>query len=92
MKDNGNALNDRLLFRTAPSFSKAQLANVQFTDDTGADPFGSGAALVPYNGYLELVPVPEPSTWLLTGMGGLLLGYRNRRRMGDLWGQLRGQS
>jgi uncharacterized membrane protein len=40
--------------------------------------------MVGYNGYVELVPVPEPSTWLLSGLGGMLLGLRNRRRLSEL--------
>ena len=42
------------------------------------------------NGYVELVPVPEPSTWLLSGLGGMLLGLRNRRRVSELLAQWRG--
>jgi autotransporter-associated beta strand protein len=87
-KDDGAAGNDRLLFRTAPGFSEMQLANVQFEGDNGVS-YGKGATMIGYNGYLELVPVPEPSTWLLSGLGGLLLGYRNRRRVGELLAQLR---
>jgi hypothetical protein len=87
-KDDGAAGNDRLLFRTAPGFSEMQLANVQFEGDNGVS-YGQGATMISYNGYLELVPVPEPSTWLLSGLGGLLLGYRNRRRVGELLAQLR---
>ncbi|MEY5010620.1 MAG: hypothetical protein RLZZ253_1759, partial [Verrucomicrobiota bacterium] len=87
--DDGAAGNDRLLFRTAPGFSESFLRNVQFQGDDGSN-YALGATMVGYNGYVELVPVPEPSTWLLSGLGGMLLGLRNRRRVSELLAQWRG--
>jgi hypothetical protein len=77
------------LFRTAPGFSESFLRNVQFQGDDGSN-YALGATMVGYNGYVELVPVPEPSTWLLSGLGGMLLGWRNRRRVSELLAQWRG--
>lgn len=68
--DNGAAGNDRLLFTSDPGFSVADLANWQFTNDAGAN-FATGGLQIAYNGYYEIVPVPEPATWLA---GALLLG------------------
>ena len=77
--DNGSASNDRLLFTTPPGFTDAQLASIQFYDDIGS-PFAPGATLIPFNGYSELVPVPEPAA-IFTTIGLLgLVGYRERRR------------
>ncbi len=87
--DDGATGNDRLLFRTAPGFSESFLRNVQFQKDDGTN-YALGATMVGYNGYVELVPVPEPSTWLLSGLGGMLLGLRNRRRVSELLAQWRG--
>lgn len=83
--DNGSPGNDRLLFTLNPGFSTEALSSVEFFDDAG-EPFGyGGAILIPYNGYTELVPVPEPSSWMF-GVGSLvLLGSRRRpwRQAGD---------
>ena len=77
--DNGSAGNDRLLFSMNPGFSNETMAYIQFFDDAGAL-FATGATLIPFNGYTELVPVPEPSSWML-GVGSLLLlGSRRRAR------------
>ena len=70
--DNGSARNDRLLFATDPGFSAAQLAQVQFYNDNGTA-FAIGALEISYDGYTEIVPVPEPATWL-AGTLTVLLG------------------
>ncbi|MDQ6739398.1 MAG: putative Ig domain-containing protein, partial [Actinomycetota bacterium] len=53
--DAGSSTNDRLLFQTNPGFTAADLANVQFSNDSGVN-YVSGALLINYNGYYELVP------------------------------------
>lgn len=68
--DSGAATNDRLLFTTDPGFSLTDLANWQFSNDAGTA-FATGGLEIAFNGYYEIVPVPEPATWLA---GALLLG------------------
>ena len=53
--DGGSPTNDRLLFQADPGFTAADLANFQFSNDKG-DNYLSGAVLINYNGYYELVP------------------------------------
>jgi autotransporter-associated beta strand protein len=81
--DNGSVSNDRLLFTTAPGFTDAQLASIQFYDDSGS-PFAPGATLIPFNGYSELVPIPEPAT--IFGAIALLglAACRERKRLAAL--------
>ncbi len=64
--DNGASTNDRLLFASDPGFTTTDLAHWQFSDDAGTV-ISTGGAEIAYNGYFEIVPVPEPATWL----GGL---------------------
>lgn len=79
--DSGAATNDRLLFANDPGFTLANLANWQFYNDANVA-FATGGIEIVYNGYFEIVPVPEPATWL---GGALLLGatgmtWRRRSR------------
>jgi len=75
---NTNGL-DKLLFVTNPGYSLTDLANVQFTDDAGGN-FALGAQLIDFNGYSELVPVPEPSTWIGAALALVAIGWTQRRR------------
>lgn len=77
--DNGLATNDRLLFTTDPGFTRADLANWQFSNDSGVN-FLTGGLEIPYNGYFEIVPVPEPSTWVITLLFGVVGVATLRRR------------
>jgi len=72
--DNGVATNDRWLFSTNPGLSNAQLANFNFAG------FAPGATISQYGGTFELVPVPEPGTWLAAALALLAVGYTQRRR------------
>lgn len=79
--DSGASANDRLLFTSDPGFTVANLANWQFSNDAGTN-YATGGLEIPYNGYFEIVPVPEPATWV---GGAMLLGtvgtaIRRRRR------------
>jgi hypothetical protein len=78
--DNGFAGNDRLLFTINPGLSNETLASIQFFDDAGAL-FATGATLIPFNGYTELVPIPEPSSWMLGIVSLGLLGFKRRHRI-----------
>lgn len=71
---------DRLLFATNPNLTTNDLRFIQFTDDLGAN-FVTGGMIIPYNGYYELVPVPEPSTWAAGVMGLLAVAVSQRRRI-----------
>jgi autotransporter-associated beta strand protein len=77
--DNGSATNDRLLFQTDPNFSALQLAQFQFYDDSGTA-FNMGAIEIAFNGWTEIVPVPEPGTWIGAALllGSLFVSQRRR--------------
>lgn len=86
LADTGLATNDRLLFAANPNFTAAQLAQFQFKDDNGNNIL-TGASIIPYNGFYELVPgaaVPEPGTWatLALGLAGAGVVTLRRRRAG----------
>ena len=73
--DNGATSNDRLLFATNPNLTEAQLANISFAG------FAPGATEFIYGNMFEIVPVPEPGTWVAGGLmaASLLAGLRRRR-------------
>jgi hypothetical protein len=79
MTDNGTGTNDRLLFAADPGLSTAQLANWQFYNDSGSA-FAMGAMIIGYGNQFELVPVPEPSTWLAGALVASAVTYSQRRR------------
>jgi autotransporter-associated beta strand protein len=73
--DNGSASNDRLLFATDPGFTQTDLANFDFAG------FAPGATEFNYGNEFEIVPVPEPSTWLAGGLAlAGLMAFRRPRR------------
>ncbi len=79
--DNSSATNDRLLFQTDPGFSASQLAQFQFYDDTGTL-LGTGATEIALNGWTEIVPIPEPSTWISGSLSlGALAFFSRKRRL-----------
>jgi hypothetical protein len=73
---------DHLLFATNPNLTANDLRSVQFTNDAGSN-FATGGMIIDYNGYYELVPVPEPATWVAGALTLVALlsakGYRMRR-------------
>ena len=79
--DNGSATNDRLLFQTDPGFSATQLAQFQFFND-GGNALGSGAMEIALNGWTELVPIPEASTWVSAALSAIaLVAFSARRKV-----------
>ncbi len=78
--DNSATTNDRLLFDGNPNLTNAQLTNFQFFDDSGIT-IGSGATIIAYGNEFELVPVPEPSTWVAAALTLGAIGWSQRRRL-----------
>lgn len=79
--DNGTATNDRLLFQSDPGLSADQLAQFQFFDDSG-NAIGAGATAILFNGWTELVPIPEASTSVASFLALGLLVFIRRPRLG----------
>lgn len=75
--DSGSSTNDRLLFISDTGLTPAQLSSITFNDDSGA--FLGNATQIGFNGYYELVAVPEPSVTLLLIAAGTTLSFRRRR-------------
>jgi hypothetical protein len=77
---------DRLLFLSSAGLSAEQLNQITFFSDNGLTRIGNGTAQITFGagGQAELVPVPEPSTWVAGGLLLGLLGYRERRRLRTL--------
>jgi autotransporter-associated beta strand protein len=75
--DNGSSTNDRLLFQGDPGFTSDQLAQFQFYDDSG-NALGTGATEVAFNGWTEIVPIPEARTSIVAflALGILVFGRR----------------
>jgi autotransporter-associated beta strand protein len=80
-----DANQDRLLFTQFTGVTAGQLGQITFYSDNGLTPIG-GATQITFGpgGQAELVPVPEPSTWVAGGLLLGLLGYRERRRLRTL--------
>jgi hypothetical protein len=77
--DNSATTNDRLLFASDPGLSTSDLANWQFFNDSGTA-FATGAMEIAYGNLFEIVPVPEPSTWIAGALALAAVGYTQRRR------------
>jgi hypothetical protein len=78
--DDSSTTNDRLLFASNPGLTAAQLANVQFFNDSGTL-VGNGGQIIAYGNMFELVAIPEPSTWFAAGLALLFIGYTQRRKL-----------
>jgi autotransporter-associated beta strand protein len=77
--DNGTGTNDRLLFQSDPGFAAGQLAQFQFYDDSGIA-LGIGATEIAFNGWTEIVPAPEASTWISAALSAAALGVFSLRK------------
>ena len=83
--DPTRALQDRLVFSNyAGTLSAEQLNQITFFSDNGLTPIGGAQIMFGAGSQVELVPVPEPSTWVAGGLLLGLLGYRERRRLKTL--------
>ena len=71
---------DRLLFATNPNLTTNDLRFVQFTNDAGIN-FAIGGMIIPFNGYYEMVPVPEPATWAGAVVSLIAVALSQRRRL-----------
>jgi fibronectin-binding autotransporter adhesin len=69
---------DQLHFLSS-GLTAGQLAQIRFYNDAGTTFLGLGM----FSG-TEVVPTPEPATWASLGALGLLLGWRERRRLTQL--------
>jgi autotransporter-associated beta strand protein len=78
--DNSATGNDRLLFAADPGLTNAQLANIAFFNDSNVA-FTVGGTLIAYGNEFELVPVPEPSTWLAAALALGAVGFSQRKRV-----------
>jgi hypothetical protein len=77
--DNGSVTNDRLLYQSDPGFSATQLAQIQFYDDSG-NSLGVGATEIAFNGWTEIVPIPELGTWISGSLSAAALSIFAARR------------
>jgi hypothetical protein len=86
---------DRLLFAANPGRTTTDLRFVRFTNDPGIN-FATGGTLIDSNASYELAPmtvVPEPATWIGSGLALLALVLRRAyrtRRIGTLRAALAG--
>jgi autotransporter-associated beta strand protein len=79
--DTGASNNDRLLFANDPGLSQTDLANWNFYSDGGSTLFAAGGTEFVYGNMIEIVAVPEPSTWAAAGLSLLTIAYSQRRRV-----------
>jgi hypothetical protein len=69
---------EQILFGTdATGLSPSQLAMIQFYSGTGTGAFTPGAVLLADG---EIVPVPEPSTWIGAALALGAIGFTQRKR------------
>jgi autotransporter-associated beta strand protein len=74
---------DQIYFGTdATGLTADQLSQIAFYSDTGATFLGSGGFAFGADG--ELVPVPEPATWVTAALVLCALAFTHRRRMRNL--------
>jgi len=69
--------NDRLIFNTDQS---ANLARFSFINPDGLTGTFAADEINLGNGFFEIVPVPEPTTWAASLLTAAALGYTQRRR------------
>jgi autotransporter-associated beta strand protein len=71
---------DQLYFGNSSSgLTSTQLSQVQFYSDAGNTLFGGGSAILLSTG--EMVPVPEPSTWVAAALSLGAIAYASRKRL-----------
>jgi autotransporter-associated beta strand protein len=73
---------DQLIFGTTSSgLTASQIAEIQFLNPAGFAAGTYGATILS-NG--EIVPIPEPSTWLAAALALGAIGYGQRKRIGTM--------
>jgi fibronectin-binding autotransporter adhesin len=80
---NNNAI-DQIRFANS-GLTEGQLGRIFFVNPSGFDPGVYPARIINFGTHIEVVPIPEPSTWAI---GALLVGfalYRERRRIRSLF-------
>jgi autotransporter-associated beta strand protein len=74
---------DQIYFGTdATGLTAEQLSQIAFYSDSGTTLLGSGGFASGMDG--ELVPVPEPATWVAAALAVGAIGFAHRRRMRNL--------
>jgi autotransporter-associated beta strand protein len=74
---------DQVYFGTdATGLTAEQLSQIAFYSDSGTTLLGSGGFATGMDG--ELVPVPEPATWVAAALACGAIGFAHRRRMRNL--------
>ena len=76
---------EQLLFgnnTTTASLTQAQLNQISFYSDNGTTFLGTGAWATVGDG--EVVPIPEPSTWIGAGLALVAIGFTQRRKIRGL--------
>jgi hypothetical protein len=73
---------EQILFGTDPTgLNAAQLASIQFYGGDGTGAYTMGAVILADG---EIVPVPEPSTWIGAALTLAAIGLTQRRRLRGL--------
>jgi autotransporter-associated beta strand protein len=83
--DTNSPTQDRILFAgSSTGLTATDLSKITFYSDNGLTALGPTSE-ISFNGtHAELVPVPEPSTWIAAGLLLGLMGYRERRRIREV--------
>jgi fibronectin-binding autotransporter adhesin len=79
--DNGATGNDRLLFADTTNLTTTNLANWRWYTDDSATAFMTGATVISYGDMYEVVPIPEPSTYIIGALAVSAIVWMRRKQM-----------